>query len=90
MFLPGTPGNDTLLGTNGEDDLSGLQGDDVLIGLGGTDFLHGGLGNDLLDGGEGRDWAFYDDSVGAVLVNLATGLATGGGGNDTLVGVEQG
>ena len=75
--------------------LFGGQGDDTLIG---------GSGPDLLDGGSGNDTVSYEDSNGAVTVDLAAatthGTATGGdgdapeagfqtGASDLLVGIEN-
>lgn len=71
-LIQGTPGNDTLTGTSDSDDLQGYAGNDSLVG----------------GGGSGFDRAVYWASTGAVNVNLATGLATGADGNDTLVGIE--
>jgi Ca2+-binding RTX toxin-like protein len=52
----------------------------------------GGLGDDSLDGGAqssgGTDFVDYRTLASAVTVNLETGRATGGGGNDTLTGFE--
>ena len=48
------------------------------------------LGNDILDGGVGSmDWAYYNSASAGVTANLATGLATGGAGSDTLTGIEN-
>lgn len=70
------------IGTNGNDTLMGL--DDV------SDDFTGKLGNDVIIGGDGfvTDWAHYDNAPAAVTVNLAVGTATGGDGNDTLIGIE--
>lgn len=70
------------IGTNRNDKLTGL--DDI------SDDFTGGLGNDLLIGGGGKgfDWAHYDSAPSAVTVNLATGIASGGDGNDRLNGIE--
>ena len=70
------------IGTNRNDKLTGL--DDV------SDDFTGGLGNDLLIGGGGKgfDWAHYDSAPSAVTVNLATGVVSGGDGNDRLNGIE--
>ena len=47
------------------------------------------MGNDSLDGGAGIDVAWYTYVTAAVNVNLATGRATGGGGSDTLIDIED-
>jgi Ca2+-binding RTX toxin-like protein len=86
---PGTNGNDSLMGSVASDTLSGEAGNDTLLGGAGFDNLYGGLGDDLLDGGADRDRALYLDAVNGVAVSLLTGLATGGAGNDTLVGIEN-
>ncbi len=89
--LVGTDGNDYLDGQGGNDLLGGNAGNDTLLGGGGDDFMMGGQGDDSLVGGSGTDNAdyFYSDTRGPVYANLATGLATGGGGNDTLSGIEN-
>jgi hypothetical protein len=78
---------DTLLNIEG---VSGSELDDTLTGNAGDNRLEGRGGNDTIDGGAGIDWARYDNTTaGAVQVNLATGLATGGAGNDTLLNIEN-
>ena len=78
---------DTLLNI---EDVSGSEMDDTLTGNAGDNRLEGRGGNDTLDGGAGNDWARYENTTtGAVQVNLATGLATGGAGNDTLLNIEN-
>ncbi len=95
----GSAGRDTLVsieqaqGSAFADLLIGTTGNDTLLGGAGEDTLDGGLGNDSLDGGPndsrlGPDWASYVFAKGAVAVNLATGLASGAAGNDTMTGVE--
>ena len=93
-----TFGSDWILGGHGNDSISGLGNDDVLLGQAGHDTLRGGdgidelwggTGNDLLDGGAGMDFITYEDAFSAVDVNLATGTATGGGGDDVLEGIEE-
>jgi serralysin len=89
--LRGNGGNDTLLGGGGNDLLDGGAGNDTLTGGEGDDVLIGGAGNDVLDGGAGTDTASYASLNASVRVSLAiTGAqATGGGGNDTLSGIEN-
>ncbi len=87
--LSGAQGDDVLDGGDGSDTLRGSDGQDTLRGGSSYDFLAGGPGDDLLDGGADSDWVFYDDASGSVNVNLATGLASGADGNDTLVGIED-
>ena len=50
--------------------------------------MRGGLGNDVLNGGLGLDWALFDQATSRVLVDLRSGSASGGLGDDTLVGIE--
>jgi Ca2+-binding RTX toxin-like protein len=85
-------GNDlanVITGGAGNDTLSGLAGNDTLNGGAGADTLDGGAGNDALNGGGGSDTATYATAIAAVTVNLATAVATGGAGNDTLSSVEN-
>lgn len=81
---------DELAGNGGANSLSGGVGDDSLIGGGGDDRLEGGSGADLLRGGDGFDVASYSGALVGVTVDLrSTGKqATGGGGADTLNGIE--
>src|SRR5262245_47058489 len=89
--LTGTAGQDDLNGGGGNDTLRALGGDDRLDGAAGDDLLSGGDGNDTLIGGLGRDAASYADATAAVLVDLrlSGAQATGGGGTDTLTGIED-
>ncbi|MEI8266615.1 MAG: Ig-like domain-containing protein [Betaproteobacteria bacterium] len=94
--LTGMAGNDVLRGEAGDDQLRGEDGNDTLEGGDGNDYMTGGLGNDSLVGGGGTgdtaDYYFQGNpqgSLGPVTVNLTTGLATGGQGNDTLSGIEN-
>lgn len=80
---------DTLTGDAGANFLNGGAGNDIMDGGAGDDFLLGGLGNDSLTGGAGIDTASYETATTAVTVNLATGKATGGGGSDTLLLIEN-
>jgi Ca2+-binding RTX toxin-like protein len=87
--LTGAEGDDQIFGGDGSDDLYGDGDNDRLDGGNGDDRLIGGSGNDRLIGGAGRDAAIYEDSTGAVSVNLLTGIATDGmGGIDTLSEIE--
>ena len=88
--LYGGGGNDTLNGLAGNDNLNGGLGNDILNGGDGDDTLVGGAGDDILDGGAGTDLVDYQNGATAgVTVNLSTGVSTGGGGSDTLVGIEN-
>ena len=84
--LNGQGGNDSLDGGTGNDGLRGDAGNDTLLGGDGNDYMIGGSGDDSLVGGSGTDTAdyFYSDTSAAINVNLLTGVATGGGGNDSL------
>ena len=86
----GDDGNDTLNGGGDYDFLNGGNGNDTLNGGDGDDILTGDNGDDALDGGAGgKDRADYNVAASAVTVNLLTGTATGGSGNDTLINIEQ-
>ena len=87
--LNGGAGNDTLLGGNGHDTLNGGDGDDVLRGGSGDDVLIGGLGADTYDGGFGIDTADYSGAVGAVDINLESGVVSGEALGDTYIGIEN-
>ena len=87
--LYGLEGADTLLGGDGIDRLWGEAGEDTLDGGEGDDFLYGGLdgdtfvasqGADLNSGGAGlgRDLVDYSTSPSGVVVNLTTGIGSGG------------
>ncbi len=88
--LTGNGGDDMLLGGDGNDTLVGGAGNDTLNGGAGDDQLNGGAGKNTLVGGEGFDTASYASFSAAVRMSLAiTGAqATGGGGYDTLSGIE--
>ena len=49
----------------------------------------GGLGNDNIDGAGGNDSVWYGRSNAAVSVDLASGVVTGGEGNDQLASIES-
>ncbi|MBS0154539.1 MAG: calcium-binding protein [Nitrospira sp.] len=97
--LVGSNNNDTLIGNLLNNELCGAAGADVLNGGGGNDVLNGGLGGDLLIGGAGNDTADWSNKIvcgtfvpGAtfgVTANLLLGTAVGGGGADTLNGIEN-
>lgn len=82
----------TAFGTStvtGIEDVIGTARIDQLYGNSGRNLLQGGRGDDLIDGRGSRDTASYQDSVGAVTVDLAAGTATGTSGSDTLVSIER-
>ncbi len=104
MNIYGTNDADVLTGTDAEDAIYGLEGDDSVDGGFGNDLLDGGPGDDVLNGdsdsyadtgsggkgtyGGGTDTASYASAASAVVVNLKSGTATGGAGNDTLLNIE--
>ena len=57
--------------------------------MAGDDNLYGKAGPDRLIGGGDKDTVWYDDASGAVSVNLATGVASGADGADTLLLIEH-
>ncbi len=85
--------NDKLSGNAGPNSLWGSAGADQLFALAGADMLLGGPGADTLDGGLGIDTASYEGALSAVVVKLgigaASGSATGGAGNDSLLAIEN-
>jgi uncharacterized delta-60 repeat protein len=91
LSLTGTSGNDTLSGGSGNDTLSGFAGNDTLIGNDGNDLFFGGAGADSIVGGNGIDTVNYNEAgtIAGVIVNLLTGIVSGGSGADTLVGIEN-
>ncbi len=100
--ITGDESNNVLRGVGGEDILRGGAGDDVIRGgansqeLDRVDQLSGGPGDDVIDGSDVdlkpqqdmRDQVNYGTSETSVVVDLATGTATGEG-TDTLVNVED-
>ncbi len=82
----GGAGTDTL---SGFESIIGSAFNDTLTGNGVSNIIDGGLGNDVLNGGAGIDTASYARASAGVIVNLATGTATGADGNDTLTAIEN-
>jgi Ca2+-binding RTX toxin-like protein len=78
-------GDDTLVGIEA---VSGSEFDDEITGSAGDDLVYGQGGADTIDAGEGLDVVLYDFALGPVEVDLQTGSATGGDGDDTLGGFE--
>ncbi|MDA9950007.1 hypothetical protein N9C16_11615, partial [Paracoccaceae bacterium] len=62
---------------------------DSLNGSAADESFTGGLGNDNIDGAGGNDNVWYGRSNAAVSVDLASGVVTGGEGNDQLVSIES-
>ena len=89
--LIGSDFDDILAGDEGDNRLIGGEGDDVIFGFGGNDILIGGRGRDFLSGNysgseSGNNTASYEDSFGAVFVDLngpkdGQGLITAYGGH---------
>lgn len=90
-MMVGGAGNDTVSGGKGDDTLWGSDGHDALDGGDGDDYLVGGAGDDVIKGGAGWDWSSYEDAAAGVTVDLTktTAQNTGGGGTDTLSGIEH-
>ncbi len=82
----GRGGTDTLISI---EEVRGSNFADTITGDANANFLDGGAGDDTLNGGDGADWALYTFAPAAVVVNLATGKASGGVGADTLVSIEN-
>jgi len=96
-ILTGTDAEDAIYGLEGDDSLDGGLGNDLLDGGLGDDVLNGGSDSyaDTGSGGKGTfqydggtDTVSYASSASAVVVNLKSGTATGGAGNDTLLNIE--
>lgn len=83
----GTTGANTLTGTAGNDVIIALAGNDNIDGMGGNDTICPGSDNDTINGNTGTDTVVFGGTTG-VVVNLATGSATGEG-SDTLSNVEN-
>lgn len=94
-FSSGADGNDTLIsvenvtGSQFDDTIHGNGLANVLSGLGGNDYIFGEGGDDTIDGGDGADTADYRGATAAIVANLTTGTASGGGGNDSLIAIEH-
>lgn len=95
--LTGTDAEDAIYGLEGDDSLDGGFGNDLLDGGLGDDVLNGGNDSyaDTGSGGKGTpqyggtDTVSYASAASAVVVNLKSGTATGGAGNDTLLSIED-
>lgn len=87
---------DTLTGI---EDVRGSAFHDALIGNGAANKLYGGDGNDaiwggggadLIDGGAGENTAFYDNSTGPIMINLAAGMGFAADAQgDVLVNIQD-
>jgi Ca2+-binding RTX toxin-like protein len=88
--LTGSNFDDILIGNDGVNRLVGNQGADKLYGGAGNDWFDTGGGYDFVDGGAGIDTVTYDDSWGAVVVNLALGTGSGAeAANDSYINIES-
>ena len=87
--LIGSAFDDSLTGDAGANRLDGGLGNDLLIGGRGDDLLIGGLGADQLIGGGGVDTADYGAALVGVIVDLKSGVVSGGAGADSLSGIEN-
>jgi Ca2+-binding RTX toxin-like protein len=85
----GAEGNDTITGNDLNNMLVGNGGADTIAGGVGDDTILGGAGNDAINGGAGVDTASYASAASSVIVNLASGAASGGDGNDALTSIEN-
>ena len=91
----GSVGSDSLSNINGafggsmDDMLVGDGGTNVLEGRDGNDTLQGAGDNDTLNGGADTDTALYTETAMSVVVDLASGTATGAEvGDDVLIDIE--
>ena len=81
-------------GGDGSDSLSGVEGVigsafvDTLIGDEKANQLGGRGGDDVIRGGAALDYALYSFAPAPVTVNLLSATATGGDGDDSLVGID--
>jgi len=97
--IDGSSFGDVLTGDGAVNDLDGLDGNDTLDGAGGNDLLdgganddtlRGGAGADVLNGNTGLDTATYTESSAGVVVNLVSGVGSGGNAQgDTLSAIEN-
>lgn len=90
--LYGGSGRDTVYGGTGNDQLYGGANADALYGNAGNDTLFGGgddgTGDDVLYGGADFDFVSYSGVAAGVTVSLATGVASGGDGNQDIFEIE--
>jgi Ca2+-binding RTX toxin-like protein len=90
-MIYGGGGADIIYGGAGDDYIFGGAENDKLYGEAGNDVLDGGIGNNKLDGGQGVDTVTYETAQAGVTVGLSSSMSqrTGGGGTDSIVGVEN-
>jgi Ca2+-binding RTX toxin-like protein len=82
----GGSGNDTITGNVLNNRLLGNAGNDIISAGTGNDFVEGGLDNDTLIDGGGADRLSYRNAPSGEVIDGANGFASGGDGEDTLVG----
>ncbi len=90
--LNGLGGNDIIHGGGGIDLIDGGIGDDKLVGGNGDDMLTGGAGGDRFEGGSGIDTISYAGATVAVVLNLLSGVGSGGANDssgDSFVDMEN-
>lgn len=81
---------DTITGDGANNTISGGDGNDTIFGGAGNDSINAGLGADIVDGGEGTDVISYSASTSGVVINLLTGVFSGGDAEgDTLTSIES-
>lgn len=96
----GLGGNDRIQGGNGNDTIDAGTGNDTVVPGAGSNRVVAGAGNDVVlalggndvvDGGSGTDTLSYAGAKRRITVDLAKTRAqsTGGGGTDTVKGVEN-
>ena len=90
-YLIGSHFDDTLYGNPDDSStIEGLDGNDILIGGSDRDYLIGGGGADALIGGDAEDGISYLTSASGVVVNLLTGVGSGGDAQgDTYSSIED-
>ncbi len=90
-YMDGGDDNDTVLGGAGNDTLIGGAGTNILNGGGDNDLFIGGGGADDMRGSTGFDTVDYSSvAIGAVTINLDTGLAIGyGASGDVFSDIEK-
>lgn len=86
--LVGTAASDVIVGRGGDDRIVGRGGPDYICAGGGNDAVSGGGGNDRMSGDLGTDLVSFDGAKRGVLVDLASGVATGQG-SDSLSAFES-
>jgi Ca2+-binding RTX toxin-like protein len=68
--------------------ITGSDFNDTITGGAGNEFVGAVGGDDVLTGGDGYDTLLYIIAPSGVTVNLESGTASGGNGNDTFTGFE--